>query len=55
MPIKSSYPDLELQDKDIFSFLFKRQDRPFPDHKGMTSQDVRENESTWLLPLFPFT
>ncbi|CAM1508738.1 Fc.00g055860.m01.CDS01 [Cosmosporella sp. VM-42] len=31
MIIKSRYPDLELPSLDIFSFLFKRQDRKFPD------------------------
>ncbi|KAL2392085.1 putative 4-coumarate-CoA ligase 1 [Exophiala dermatitidis] len=31
MPIKSNFPDIDLQVKDIFSFLFNRNDRPFPD------------------------
>ena len=33
MPITSNYPDLPLQESDIFSFLFSRKDRPFPDDK----------------------
>ncbi|KAH8656262.1 hypothetical protein BGZ61DRAFT_434597 [Ilyonectria robusta] len=31
MVTKSHYPDLDLPNVDIFSFLFKRKDRPFPD------------------------
>ena len=33
MSIKSLYPDLQLEKTDIFSFLFNRKDRPFPDSK----------------------
>ncbi|EXJ79122.1 hypothetical protein A1O3_08623 [Capronia epimyces CBS 606.96] len=31
MPIKSNFPDLDLKVTDIFSFLFNRKDRQFPD------------------------
>ncbi|KAJ5174152.1 uncharacterized protein N7482_000029 [Penicillium canariense] len=34
MPIDSPYPRLDLVETDIFSFLFDRKGRPFPDHKG---------------------
>jgi hypothetical protein len=34
MPIRSLYDDLVLEEKDIFTFLFHRTDRQFPDHKG---------------------
>ncbi|KAK5020342.1 hypothetical protein LTR16_000960 [Cryomyces antarcticus] len=33
MPTKSSYPDVEIPDKDIWGFLFERKDRPYPDDK----------------------
>ncbi|KIX07131.1 uncharacterized protein Z518_05108 [Rhinocladiella mackenziei CBS 650.93] len=33
MPIRSNFPDLDLQVTDIFSFLFNRKDRPFPDNQ----------------------
>jgi 4-coumarate--CoA ligase len=41
MPIKSTYPDVELQKTDIFSFLFNRKDRPFPESK-VIFQDADE-------------
>lgn len=36
MVVKSRYPDLDLPVVDIFSFLFKRKDRKFPDSHGMS-------------------
>ncbi|TKA76907.1 hypothetical protein B0A49_02742 [Cryomyces minteri] len=33
MPTKSSYPDVEIPDTDIWGFLFERKDRPYPDDK----------------------
>ncbi len=33
MPIRSLYPDFDLQRTDIFSFLFNRKDRSFPEDK----------------------
>jgi 4-coumarate--CoA ligase len=33
MPIKSLYPELQLEKTDIFTFLFNRTDRPYPDNK----------------------
>lgn len=33
MPVKSSYPDFEIPDVDIWSFLFERKDRAFPENK----------------------
>ena len=33
MPIKSTYPDVQVQRTDIFSFLFNRKDRLFPEDK----------------------
>lgn len=34
MPVKSLYPDFEIPDTDIWSFLFERNDRDFPEDKG---------------------
>lgn len=35
MPISSNWPDVQLQVLDIFTFLFERKDRPYPDNHGM--------------------
>ncbi|EED21683.1 phenylacetyl-CoA ligase, putative [Talaromyces stipitatus ATCC 10500] len=35
MPVKSPYPDFEIPDVDIWSFLFERKDRAFPDDKNL--------------------
>ena len=34
MPTKSTYPDLDIPNVDIWTFLFERKDRPYPDDKG---------------------
>lgn len=34
MPVKSTYPDFEIPNVDIWSFMFERKDRPFPEDKG---------------------
>lgn len=36
MPVSSRYPPVDIPDLDIWSFLFERQDKPFPDDKGMS-------------------
>jgi acyl-CoA synthetase (AMP-forming)/AMP-acid ligase II len=35
MPVKSPYPDFEIPDLDIWSFLFERKDRDFPEDKTL--------------------
>jgi hypothetical protein len=40
MPIESSYPKFEVPKVDIWSFLFDKKDRPYPDDKG------------WLLAIY---
>lgn len=35
MPVSSRYPPVDIPDLDIWSFLFERKDKPFPDDKGM--------------------
>ncbi|KAH8698307.1 putative phenylacetyl-CoA ligase [Talaromyces proteolyticus] len=35
MPTKSSYPDIDVPNVDVWSFMFERKDRPFPDDKVM--------------------
>lgn len=35
MPTKSTYVDLDIPNVDIFTFLFERKDREYPDEKGM--------------------
>lgn len=34
MPTKSPFPNIQIPDTDIWSFLFERPDRPYPDDKG---------------------
>lgn len=34
MPFDSAYPPLSIPDVDLFSFLFDRNDREFPDDHG---------------------
>lgn len=36
MPTKSTYVDLDIPNVDIFTFLFERKDRKYPDDKGMS-------------------
>jgi hypothetical protein len=35
MPISSQFPPLDLLETDIWSFLFERKSKPFPDDKGI--------------------
>lgn len=34
MPVSSNYPTVDIPDLDLWSFLFERKDRPFPDDKS---------------------
>ena len=34
MPVSSPYPPVDIPDVDLWSFLFERKDRPFPDDKS---------------------
>lgn len=34
MPFKSQFPLVDIPDLDLWTFLFERTDRPFPDDKG---------------------
>jgi len=34
MPVASYYPKVDIPNVDLWSFLFERQDRPFPDDKS---------------------
>jgi hypothetical protein len=36
MPISSQFPPLDLSETDIWSFLFERKSKPFPDDKGIS-------------------
>ncbi|KAM0118184.1 hypothetical protein ACP6JC_005260 [Aspergillus fumigatus] len=48
MPVSSPYPSIEIPNVDLWTFLFERKDRPFPDNKDAdtkrqyTYQDVKE-------------
>lgn len=35
MPSESKYPNVPIPDLDLWSFLFERKDRPYPDDKGI--------------------
>ncbi|KIW98547.1 uncharacterized protein Z519_00208 [Cladophialophora bantiana CBS 173.52] len=48
MPIKSDFPDIDLQVTDIWSFLFNRKDREFPDdHVIFQSADSLSRQYTY--------
>lgn len=34
MPVSSNYPPVDIPNVDLWSFLFEREDRPFPDNKS---------------------
>jgi hypothetical protein len=34
MPTESTYPRLDIPDVDLWTFLFERKDRAYPDDKG---------------------
>lgn len=34
MPTDSTYPAVDIPDVDLWTFLFERKDRPYPDGKG---------------------
>ena len=36
MPISSQFPSLDLLETDVWSFLFERKSKPFPDDKGIS-------------------
>jgi hypothetical protein len=38
MPILSQFPPLGLPETDVWSFLFERKSKPFPDDKGNISK-----------------
>ena len=35
MPTESLYPKVDIPNVDLWTFLFERNDRPFPDDKSM--------------------
>lgn len=39
MPVSSTFPPIEIPNLDIWSFLFERKDRPYPDDKSMPPFD----------------
>ena len=41
MPTKSPYPDVEIPNIDLWTFLFERKDRPYPEDKGQYSKMIR--------------
>ena len=34
MPTESQYPRIDVPNVDLWTFLFERKDKPFPDDKG---------------------
>lgn len=37
MPTESLYPKLDVPNRDLWAFLFERNDRPYPDDKSAVS------------------
>ena len=48
MPSTSLYPDVEIPKTDIFSFLFERNDKSFPDDKIISRDPYTGRTYTWL-------
>ncbi|PVH73213.1 acetyl-CoA synthetase-like protein [Cadophora sp. DSE1049] len=44
MPVKSLYPDIDIPNVDLFTFLFERKDRPYADEKRLF-QDSETNRA----------
>jgi hypothetical protein len=47
MPISSNFPPLDLVQTDIFSLLFERKSKPFPDGKGIFPPPHSSHWWTW--------
>ncbi|POS86209.1 hypothetical protein EPUL_001951 [Erysiphe pulchra] len=47
MPIKSTYKDVHIPNVDLWTFLFERQDRKFPDHKVILIDPDTSREYTY--------
>lgn len=45
MPTDSRYPLIDVPNVDLWTFLFERQDRPFPDDKGRVVWSTIEAEA----------
>jgi hypothetical protein len=43
MPTESTYPKLDIPDVDLWTFLFERKDREYPDDKGTIAPFEFEN------------
>jgi len=46
MPHRSTFADLEIPETDLWTFIFERADRPFPDHHGETIQRSKPSRET---------
>lgn len=42
MPTKSLYPPIDIPNVDLWTFLFERKDRPFPDDKSWSPPALPE-------------
>lgn len=48
MPAESYLPSFEVPNKDLFSFLFDRKDKPFSDDKVILRDANTGRKYTWL-------
>jgi hypothetical protein len=40
MPMQALHPNLSIPNVDLWTFLFERRDKPFPDDKGMINSST---------------
>ena len=48
MPAESIFPAIEVPKTDLFSFLFDRKEKPFPDDKVILRDATTGRKYTWL-------
>ncbi len=50
MPTKSSFPDVEIPDVDLWGLMFDRKDRGFSEDKGTSTSElpIHTNHGDWL-------
>ncbi|KAJ8119238.1 hypothetical protein ONZ43_g3771 [Nemania bipapillata] len=48
MPVKPLYEDIDIPNTDLWTYLFERKDKPWPDNKEIYIDAVTKRSYTWL-------
>ncbi|KAI0401216.1 hypothetical protein F4802DRAFT_609505 [Xylaria palmicola] len=48
MPVQPLYSDIDIPDVDLWTYLFERKDRPWPDNKDIYTDAGTKRSYTWL-------